>query len=316
MNDTLNGQIKSIKFKTSQQLNKSKKNNKVIYLDKNYQSYTDGATYTFNFNYDNNGNIIFEQDNEFNYDNSYNDKNQLIERITYKTSEKIPKIFIGKSTYVYENNKLKIKKLFNYDLGKECLYHEYIYNYDSNMNMTEQILNIYDCGILKGTNRQEHKYNVNNLKTETRVYSRFNSCINTIEYIYNKDNNLSKEVTRNGCNNEIESYKIIEYDKMVNTKIITSYIGKKKSKKEVFKYDKNMRLVDEKTFLNSNNKLFLHRLFLYQNDKLIEKTHDENETLFYKKVITYDTKGNITECTYYDKNNEPIRKSELQIEYY
>jgi hypothetical protein len=126
---------------------------------------------------------------------------------------------------------------------------------------------------------------------------------------------LYKEVGYNGKNNKVEGQKIIKYDKISNTKSVTYFNKEKETRKEIFKYNKNMRLIDEKIFIDGN-KLALHKFYLYEGDKLMEITYDENEVMFYKQVFTHDNKGNIIGCTYYDKNNIPKRKYELQIEYY
>src|SRR5690606_19147946 len=72
MNDTLNGKIKSIKFKTFQ-VNDLNFKNDGINLDLNYHySYGDGITYTFNF--DENGNNIYEQSSDKSFEKVFNDK--------------------------------------------------------------------------------------------------------------------------------------------------------------------------------------------------------------------------------------------------
>ncbi|HEY6142207.1 MAG TPA: hypothetical protein VIV55_02095 [Flavobacterium sp.] len=313
MRDTLNGQIKSIQFKTTK-LNNPKNEQNGIELDLNYHyTYSDGTTY--NFNFDKNGNNTFEQDWDCSYEKKFNDKNQVIERLVYTLGNETNKKLISKIIYSYEKNKVINMKTFSYFTGSECLVQEFIYEFDINRNMTAIVTNTFECGVQKHSTREERKYNLLNKIIEKKSFSRINGRSTVIEYVYDTKNNLQKEIQRNGSNDKIEKQTLFEYDKIKNTNSVSEFDSNKDIvKKEVIKFDKNKKLIEKMIYLK--NDLFTTINYVYRENKLLEETHYKKNTLLYKKMFSYDPKGNITECTYYDDKNIAKRMYEVKIEYF
>lgn len=313
MRDTLNGRIKSIQFKTVK-INNPKLEQNGIELDLNYNySYSDATTYTFNF--DKNGNNIFEQDWNRNFEKKFNDKNQIVERLIYTLGNETNRKLQTKMVYFYEKDKVINTKIFSYISGSECLVEEFIYEFDINSSMTAIVTNTYDCGVQKYSTREERKYNLHNKISEKKSFNRFSQRSTIIKYTYDKNNNLQKETQLNGSNDKIEKQTLFEYDIQKNTKSTTEFDSNNNAvRKTVSKFDKNKKLIEKSTYLK--DELLSQINFLYIKNNLLEETHFNKTGLFYKKIFSYDSKANVTECTYYDDKNIAKRKYEIKIEYY
>lgn len=313
IHDTLNGRIKSIKYKISINNNKidSTFNKYICHLGL-YGSFSEENIYIFDF--DENGNNIFYNNDDFNNDIKYDNNHQMIEIKKYVTGANKEKYFKKKATCEYFNGKIKNRKSYEYYYDKELLQYEKNAVYDKNLNIIKDSVNFYKKGVFQHSNRIEYKFNEKNQMIECKNISRFGG-VEIYKYSYEKKDKFI-EIIYCFKNNEIDGKTLIEYDEINSEKKIKTYSKNKLIRYEVCKYDQKNQLINEKKINVIDEKIYLEKTYKYDNNKLVEFIFDEKNLSYYKKTFAYDSKENIIECKYFDIKNTFIKKEEFQIEYY
>ena len=239
IHDTLNGRIKSIKYKISINNNKidSTFNKYICHLGL-YGSFSEENIYIFDF--DENGNNIFYNNDDFNNDIKYDNNHQMIEIKKYVTGANKEKYFKKKATCEYFNGKIKNRKSYEYYYDKELLQYEKNAVYDKNLNIIKDSVNFYKKGVFQHSNRIEYKFNEKNQMIECKNISRFGGVeIYKYSYLSSEYNNTTFYSEGNGIilvdpgqlglamklKNDLEKEDKGKVKFVINTSTLTNYSG-------------------------------------------------------------------------------------------
>lgn len=313
MGDSLSGQIKSIKFKTSK-FNNPKNLDNSIDLNINYHEiFNDNMLYHFNF--DKKGNMLLEEVSEKTKHRKFNERNKLVELTVYNLGN--PKIS-NRTVYTYDGDENTKIEQYNYLFGYECLYENSLFTFDKNAALSELTINQFACDVIssdpKYTSKTHYTYDKNRNRIEENAFDIYGKLHAVKKYTYDAKNRLTKEYYMPTYN---ESDYQITYTYDNSNNIIQKIKNDKQDnliKKETFKYGKNKALLEKETLLKNGVKNKF--VYTYLENKLIEEQYFVNNILIYIKKCIFDKKGNATECNYFDEKDILKRQNQITIEYY
>ena len=313
MGDSLLGQIKSIKFKTSK-LNNPRNLDNGIDLNINYHEFfNDNKEY--NFNFDKRGNMVVEEVHEKTKHRKFNERNKVVELVLYNLGN--PKI-ANKTVYTYNGDKNTMIEQYNYLFGYECLYENTIFTFDKNATLSEYTHNQFACDVISPepnyTSKTLYTYDKNKNKIEENAFDVYDKLHAVKKYTYDAKNRLIKEYYL-PTYNESDYQITYTYDNYNN---ISQKIKNDKQdhliKKEIFKYSKNKVLLEKETIVRNGKKVKF--TYTYTDNKLMEEKYFIDDVFVYTKKCTFDKKGNPTECNYYYDKGIVKRQNQFNIEYY
>lgn len=198
----------------------------------------------------------------------YDSKGNLIKLCSFEKGE-----LTKKTKYNYDKKNRKIKKDVFYNKGKLNI--SYLYKYDNKNNVIEAM----KLNHTFGTEWKEiRKYDKNGYKIEWAIFLDPDEKLEfKSEYIYDNKNNLIKVW-------------IFNSERLIETNICN--------------YDENNDLIEVIKYAGNNIKISTDT-YVYKNNEVVGHTYNDS---IMKQTESYDSRGNLTEATFYDINQDVYNK--------
>lgn len=227
--------------------------------------------------------------------------NKIVKEViyNYKLKNNIPKDSVLFATYIYDTLGNIIEETIEKTKMNGKTIRKYTYSYNSTGQLTKQrvdmpgyrMTTIYEYDYDSAGNEitkydynedttrltiYQKKYNPNNLVTELIIKINNSDHYVSKQYVYNADNELSKEIAFNPQGQVIYTY-FYEYDKSLNKKIV--YLENQQGKKRIEE-------------------------FIYNNEKQITKAYSvfETPTFNSRESTEYESLNQVTE-NFYNPDN-------------
>ncbi len=259
----------------------------------------------FSFTYDDNGHIIEMIDidshgnpkytTKFKYDSNGN----LLEKSVDGSS--------WKETYEYDENNRKTKYLY-FSEGK--IKEKYTFEYGNSGKLA--LVSIFSEDGSSRSTRIKYDEKNNMLNYVEGVYS-YN-----YQYKYNEDGVII-EKRKASCRTDKlfgtdTTYKTYQYDN--NKNLIAEWYNP--SEKSIYRYNNLNQLVEETNRSDNFERkcLFSYDGFGNLTQKILTRANNQGVYDYEKTIYKYDSKGNIFEIKYSDKNNNPYRLYKIVYQYY